>query len=188
MDINELSNKISKDFTKSERQARTLLKVFICGSHKTDKDKKCIEELCDELKDKKGKFRIPGTFIMEHIKTRTEMKFHQKFDLIWDRITEGPNVPLCLLFAGKSASKSQGLNSEIQNTAKDQIKKQNTILIRLEGVELTHYADEFPYHTVKSNSEFKKLAKNLVIAKLNEVKSFLFYKNSLKKSGRNEKT
>jgi len=188
MDISALSNKISKDFTDTEKQARTLLKVFICGSHKTAKDKKCIEELCDELKDKKGKFKIPGTFIMEHIKTKTEMNFHHKFELIWDRITEGPNVPLCILYAGKSAFKSQGLNSEIQNIAKDQIKKQNTILIRLEGVELTHYADEFPYHTVKSNNEFNKLAKNLVITKLNELKSFLLYKNSLKKSGRNEKT
>jgi hypothetical protein len=92
---------------------------------------------------------------------------------------------LSVICRKKRIQKSR-LNSEIQNTAKDQTKKQNTILIRLEGVELTNYADEFPYHTVKSNSEFKKLAKNLVTAKLNEVKSFLLYKNSLEKSGRNE--
>jgi hypothetical protein len=183
MDINELSGRVSSDFSSIDVQARNLLKIFICGRHKDLVDKQCIEELCIELKDLNGEFKVSGTFIMEHIKTVEKMEHHQKFELIWKQIQMGDNFPLCIMYGGKSATISQGFNAELQTVCKDQSKKQHTVLIRHNEAQLVPYANEFISFSVNSNDEFKKVAKNIVRSKLAEIKSFLTYKSLQLQSG-----
>lgn len=177
MELNELSDFITKDFQDINKLARNLIKVFIRGSYLGD-DKHHLENLRNELRND-DEFKIPGAFLMEDIETEKEMKFHQKFELVWNNITKGDNYPLCIVYAGETASDSLGLNAEIQTIVTDSNKKQNTYLIRHIGIGLVQHADEIVNcHHVKSVDDFKKIAKDIVRAKLKEIETFLIYKQT----------
>lgn len=172
MNLNDLSNRLASDFSNIDVQAKHMLKIFICGSH-LNGDKMHIAALRDEVRDELG---IPGVFIMEDIEVDGVSGLHHKFELIWQNIMKGDNVPLCIVYAGVSAGESTGLNAEIQNIACDENKRQCTHIIRHDGVRLVDHANEFPCITVDSPNRFKRIAKDIISAKLNYVKSFLIYK------------
>jgi len=174
MDLKELSEKVTKDFKDKDIRARNLIKVLICGSY-LGEDKKHIEDLRDELRNE---FEIHGAFLMEDIISGEGIKLHQKFELIWHNINKGDNFPICIIYAGKTASESLGLNAEIQEIVKDMRKKQNTFLIKHKNVNLIHHADEIvKCYTVSNPDEFKKIAKELIERKLIEIVSFLNFMN-----------
>lgn len=179
MDLPELSKQITKDFQDIGKSARNLIKVFICGSY-LGEDKKPLVELRDELRNEE-EFKISGVFLMEDIETEKEMKFHHKFELIWVEITKGDNYPLSIIYAGETSSSSVGLNAEIQAVVTDSNKKLHAYLIRHENAGLVHHADEITNcHHVANADEFKKIAKDIVRAKLKEIESFLIYERGRK--------
>jgi len=169
MDLQNLSEMIAQGFEDVDRLARNMLKVFICGSH-IDGDDKDLENARDEIKNE---LKVPGVFLMRDIETKQKLPYNQKFDLVWTHIAKGDNVPLCIMYAGKNAGKSQGLNAEIQAVSTDPEKKASTHLIRFEGIRLVNHADEFPSYHVKGVDEFKGTAKRLVEAKVKEIASYL---------------
>lgn len=70
---------------------------------------------------------------------KKEVPFHEKMHYIWDRMKEGDNVPTFILYAGKTASESQGLNAEIQTIAHDKKKIDCAYLFRVNGAQLVSY-------------------------------------------------
>lgn len=182
MDVKDLSFNVTKDFENHETLARYLLKVLICGSHGGG-DKKHLTDLRDELRTE-TEFKIPGAFIMEEIGPDKKIDFHHKFELIWKRIKKGDSIPLCILYAGKTATTSQGLNAEIQNVAEDPEKMKYSYLIRHEDAKLVDHANDFIPHIVKSPEEFKKVAKSIIRAELGRITSYLINKEGGGKGGR----
>lgn len=181
MNINEISEKLAEDFKTIDAQSRNVLKILICGSHLGD-DKKHIADFRDRVRDE---LKVPGAFLMEDIEVEGTPELHQKFDLIWNLMLKGDNVPLCIVFAGETGDKSVGLNVEIGDIAKDSEKKPHTSIIRLKGVKLATHAEEFPCYTVEDPEDFKRVGISIIQAKIEEIKSFLLYRS--RKGGKNER-
>jgi hypothetical protein len=173
--LGDISARIATDFRDIDVQARNILKIFLCGSYE-GKDKVVLLQLQSILTDPDGEFRIPGVLLMDDIPMQPSQTFpfHQKFDLIWTHIRQGDNSPLCIIYAGATASRSTGLKVEIPMVTSDPLKKQCTVLIRMEGVKLVDHADEIVNsHIVKTDEQFLEVSKQIVRAKLAEITAFL---------------
>lgn len=178
MNLDEWSYKISKDFEDIDIQAKNLLKIMICGSYKKEQDKQILLDFKKELNE----LGISGVFVMEDIKTKEELSFPVKFELIWQKMNEDCNFPLFILYAGESAPISTGLNSEIQDIAKDGKKLDCAHLFTIPKNQLTGYVDRFMnYHEIKDKTEFICKATRVIKAKLELIKNFLIYKRGKKK-------
>lgn len=172
--LDEISKKIASDFYNINKKAKNLLHILVCGSYKTEDDLKIIETFC-----KKQIARgITGTFLMKDLVIEDEGKVinlppHEKMHLIWDVMKDGDNVPLFILFAGKSADASMGLNAEIVTIAHDKKKIDCAYLFKLPTVKLVSHEGCFSnIKEVKDGEEFIIEAEKIVDAYLKQVKMF----------------
>jgi len=182
--INELSKRIASDFSNIEKKAKNLLHILVCGSYKTDEDLAIIEKFRDKQKERD----IPGVFLMKDIPVidkqgnEIEIPLHEKMHLIWKRMNEGDNVPLLILFAGKSASSSTGFNAEIQTISCDKEKIDCAYLFKVSNINLVSFEKCFANtQEVQDGDDFIEKAEKAVDAFLNQAKMFYQYGSEEKK-------
>lgn len=170
--IRELSEQITKDFENDQKLAMASLKIMVCGSYKDECDKEIVNEITFSLR-RKGFY---GCFTMNDVPGPEGIPFNIKFENIWQQMKKGSNIPMFILFAGKSASISTGLNSEIQDVVNDKSKVECAYLITLPDVELTHYAKSLANtHIVNNKQEAIEKAVSLTEAKMHQIINFLVY-------------
>ncbi|MBU0898945.1 MAG: hypothetical protein KKB03_03615 [Nanoarchaeota archaeon] len=175
MDIlDEVSKDVARDFKDHKKQAKNVIKIFICGSYQGS-DKQLLKDLRDKVRDKNG-LDIPGTFLLEDIVPKEDMGLDKKFELVWKKINKGDFIPLCILYAGETTKESQGVNIEIANISKDFYKKRRTRIIRYDNIEAAHQIKEFPYHIITTIKEFEQTAKRLIMAEVETIISCLIDK------------
>ncbi len=152
------------------------MKVLICGSYKTKEDLETLEKFRERLK-KKG---IPGVFLMKDIrlideKTGDELAISpdEKLYHIWQIMKEGNQIPVFILFAGKSANISLGLNAEIQTISSDKKKISCAHLFKISGVDLVSHEQYFANVKEVSNAdEFINEAEKVIDSYLKQAKMF----------------
>lgn len=152
-----------------------MLQILICRSYKTKEDLAILEKLRDKLRTK----GITGTFLMKDIRIVDEkdkeikLSPHEKMHSIWNVMKEGDNFPLFILFAGKSASESLGLNAEIQTIAHDKEKIDCAHLFKITDVELVSHEECFSsLKEIEDGNEFIVEAEKIVDVYLKQAKMF----------------
>lgn len=173
--IDNISKKISEDFHDIDKKAKNLIHILICGSYKSEEDLQIIEKFRDRQKARD----ITGTFLMKDIKivdennNEIEIVPHEKMHLIWNNMKKGDNIPLFILFAGKSADESRGLSAEIQTIAHDKEKIDCAYLFKIPNVQLVSHEECFSnIEEVKDGDEFIIEGEKVIDAKLKQARMF----------------
>ncbi len=173
----ELPNKISAKFSEADEKAKKLLSVMVCGSYKDETDLAVLERL-------RNKQREQGitTFLMKDVIIDEKLPLHEKFHYLWLYMKENDKVPLFIIFAGKSASESLGLNAEIQTIAHDKEKISCAYLFRFPGVNLVSHESCFTHvKIVKDYDEFVSEAEKVINSCISQIR--MYYQ--AKKEGEN---
>ncbi len=172
--VEEISKKIAEDYKDSDKKARDLIQVMICGSYKTEEEINIPEKFRNILR-KRGVL----AFLMKDIKLTDDdgqeitIPFHLKMHHIWNIMKKGNNIPAFILYAGKTASESQGLNAEIQTIAHDKQKIECAYLFKVNGIQLVSHQECFAnIRTVRDGDHFIIEAEKVIDAIIHQSKQF----------------
>lgn len=170
--IQEIGQKTVEDFRNADKKAKQLLQILICGSHE-EMDIKIIEQ----FRDKQRERGIEGTFLLKDLQIiledGKEPLVHEKVHHVWNVMKKGDNIPLIILFAGKSASQSQGLNAEIQTISHDREKISCAHLFKVEGVKLVSHEECFTHiRIIKNDEEFSREAEKVIDSYFHQAKMY----------------
>ncbi len=171
--LDKISKKVAQEHKDLDKKAKGLLHILVCGSY----DGMDIE-IIEKFRDMQRKKQISGVFLMKDIQLRVgeseiEPPLHEKLHHIWTIMKQGDNIPIIVLFAGQSASHSQGLNAEIQTISHDPEKIKCAYLFKTEDVQLVSHEKCFTHvNVVTDEREFIQQADEIVQAHLNQAKMF----------------
>jgi len=174
----DLGKEVSSDFRGIERQAKESIRVFISGSYKDKTD----EQTLISFKDSLYREGITGAFLMRDVPVAPELEkqLDKKFLAIWNRIKS--RNPCFILYAGKSAESSQGFLAEMSTIHNNEEMLNNAYLFRIEGVQLPHIVEDFPYvRDIKDEKQFFELAWKVVQSKINLRKTYLTHAKAERK-------
>jgi hypothetical protein len=167
-----ISEQVIQNSRDLEKKANKLLHVFLCGSYQKE-DLKILEE----FKAKQHEKGIEGVFLMKDIEPDQDLLFHEKFEQIWKMMNSGDNIPVIILFAGESATQSQGLNAEIQTVASHTGKRECAHLFKMPGIHLVDHQMDLHYvYEIKSKEEFFREADRVVQSYFRRAKVFYQYR------------
>ena len=168
--LSDISTKVSLSFKDINEKAKKALSIMVCGSYKDESDLRIIEKFRDQQREK----GVTGTFLMTDIITEEkELPLHEKFHHLWLQMKKDDKVPLFIIFAGKSASESLGLNAEIQTIAYDKEKISCAHLFKFPGINLVSHETCFAFtREVRTHEEFIEEAEKVVNNYVNQIRMF----------------